>query len=87
MTPQVILDCLLRCGATVEGEVSPACVQQITKQDMMDAGLSGGPDSSQKRKNLMKHLDLPEHMSANALLQALNMLCTREEFFSLTEKM
>lgn len=86
MTPQVILDCLLRCGATVEGEAAQPCVQQITKQDMMDAGLSGGPDSSQKRKNLMKYLDLPEHMSANALLQALNMLCTREEFFALTEK-
>lgn len=86
MTPQVIKECLLRCGATVEGESQRRSVQQITKQDMMLAGLSGGQNSSEKRKLLMKILDLPEHMSANALLQALNMLCTKEEFEALIEK-
>ena len=61
--------------------------QQITKQDMMALGLSGGKDSSAKRKALMKLLALPERLSANAFLQAVNLLCTREEFFSLTEKL
>lgn len=85
MTPQVILDCLLRAGATVEGE-NTACRQpKITKLDMFQAGLSGGPGSSEKRKVLMKMLDLPEHMSSNALLQALNLLCTKEEFYCLTD--
>ena len=85
MPPQVILDCLLRSGATVEGEESPSRQGQITKQDMMEVGLSGGPGSSEKRKVLMKQLDLPEHMSSNALLQALNMFYTKEEFYRMVD--
>lgn len=84
MNREVILEALCRAGATFEGE-STTTDGQITKQDMMRLGLSGGKDSSAKRKRLMKLLNLPEHLSANALLQALNLLCTREELFSLTE--
>lgn len=85
MTPQVILDCLIRAGATVEGESAAQRQMPITKMDMFHTGLSGGPNSSERRKALMKMLDLPEHMSSNALLQALNMLCTREEFYKMTD--
>ena len=49
----------------------------------MDLGLSGGPGSSEKRLALMKKLNLPEHMSANALLQALNLLYSLEELKAL----
>jgi len=78
MRPEVILEALRRAGATIEGENQPAA-RSITKQDLMELGLSGGPDSSTKRLMLLKKLDLPEHMSANALLQALNLLHTKEE--------
>ncbi|MBR2937702.1 MAG: DUF4093 domain-containing protein [Oscillospiraceae bacterium] len=74
MTPEVILDALRRAGATVEGESDSHTVGAITKQDLMALGLSGGPDSSQKRLELLKKLELPAHMSANAMLQALNLL-------------
>jgi ribonuclease M5 len=86
MDREVILEALRRAGATFEGE-SVTTAGQITKQDMMRVGLSGGQDSSAKRKALMQQLKLPERLSANAFLQALNLLCTREEFFSLTEKL
>ena len=86
MDRKVILEALRRAGATIEGGSAPTC-SQITKQDMMALGLSGGKDSSVKRRKLMKLLELPERMSANAFLQALNLLCTREELFSLTEKL
>ena len=79
MTPQVILDALRKAGATVLGEDSVRGAGDITKQDMMELGLSGGANSSQLRKKLLKKLDLPEHMSANALLQALNLLYTLDE--------
>lgn len=78
MTPEVIVDALRKAGATIEGEDAPV-TQQITKQDLMELGLSGGKDSSQKRLALLKKLDLPEHMSANAMLQALNLLYDLEE--------
>lgn len=78
MKPEIILDALRRCGATIEGENTAVC-RQITKQDLMDLGLSGGTDSSVKRQKLMHKLEFPEHMSANALLQALNLLYSLEE--------
>ena len=52
----------------------------ITKADLFSAGLSGGPDSASRRQALLRRLDLPEHMTANAMLEALNVFCTYEEF-------
>ena len=72
MTPRVIEQCLRRAGATVVGEENDAVTSQITKQDLMALGLSGGRDSSRLRTQLLKKLDLPGHMSSNAMLQALN---------------
>ena len=85
MTPQVIMDCLRRAGAAIEGEVSSSARQEITKQDLMELGLSGGPDSSQKRADLLKKLNLPAHMSANAMLEALNLLYSLEELRAIME--
>ena len=78
MSPEIILEALRRAGATIEGEEAAAS-QQITKQDLMELGLSGGADASVKRLALLKKLNLPEHMSANAMLQALNLLYRLEE--------
>ena len=78
MTKDVILESLRRAGATIEGEKSVP-VRQITKQDLMELGLSGTPEASANRLKLLKHLNLPEHMSPNAMLQALNLLYTLEE--------
>lgn len=78
MTPEVILAALRNAGATVEGEETTSS-GGITKQDLMALGLSGGSNAGEKRKALLKKLNLPEHMSANAMLQALNLLYTREE--------
>ena len=78
MTKEVILESLRRAGATIDGEEA-APVRQITKQDLMELGLSGTPEASQNRLKLLKKLNLPEHMSPNAMLQALNLLYTLEE--------
>lgn len=78
MTRQVLLDALRRAGATVEGEeISSA--PNITKQDLMELGLSGTPDAGERRLALLRKLDLPERMSANAMLQALELLVTLDE--------
>lgn len=57
--------------------------KQITKADLYMAGLSGLADSAAKRRALQKRLGLPEAMSANALLDVLNTLYTREQFIKL----
>lgn len=79
MTPGVIIDCLRRAGATIVDEEAAYVTGRITKQDLVDLGLSGGKDSSIKRKMLLKKLDFPEHMSTNAMLQALDLLYDLEE--------
>ena len=86
MSREIILEALRRAGATVEGEDS-AVSHQITKQDLMELGLSGSADASAKRLALLKKLDLPEHMSANAMLQALNLLMDPEELKSMINKL
>ncbi len=78
MTGDVILDSLRRAGATIEGDTAPV-PNAITKRDMMELGLSGTADSSARRAALQKKLNLPEHLSSNGLLQALNMLYDLEE--------
>ena len=79
MSPEVLLAALKNAGATIEGESMAQENDQITKQDFVEFGLSGGLNASERRKKLQNRLHLPEHMSANALLQALNLLLSREE--------
>ncbi|MBQ5607718.1 MAG: DUF4093 domain-containing protein [Oscillospiraceae bacterium] len=78
MSPEIILDALRKSGATVEGESAFHTVGNITKQDFMALGLSGCADSASKRQALLKRMALPEHMSSNAMLQALNIIMDLE---------
>ena len=83
MTPEILLKALRDAGAEfADGSTPPPAREPITKQDLFALGLSGGPESAKKRAALLKALSLPAHMSANALLQALNVLFSREEFFT-----
>ena len=85
MRPEVLLDCLRRAGATFMDEAAeekkPAA--PITKADLFALGLAGGNNAAQKRQALLKKLELPEHLTANGLLEALNLLYDRETFLSL----
>lgn len=85
MRPEVIIEALRKAGATFEDGENVKNKEQITKLDMFFLGLSGNPDSKAKRTALLKMLDLPEHMSANALLQALNLLYTKDEVYRLVD--
>ena len=86
MKPEVIVDALRRAGATLEGE-SAAPGNQITKPELMELGLAGGADASAKRLALLKKLGFPEHMSANAMLQALNLLYSLDELNELVKEL
>lgn len=87
MSPQVLLAALERAGATFEdGQPSEERAEPITKADLYALGLTGGQDSQTKRRALLQKLGLPEHMTANAMLEALNILYTRGEFLSAMEE-
>lgn len=80
MRPEVILEALRRCGATFEdGEAQLSRRAPLTKADLFALGLTGTPDSASRRQALLRKLDLPEHLTSNGLLEALNLLYSREE--------
>ena len=81
MPPSVLEDVLRRAGATFLEESAPERPggPALTKAGLFAAGLSGGAGSAEKRQALLKQLELPEHMSANALLAVLNGCYSREE--------
>ena len=57
----------------------------ITKADFYAFGLSGGANAAALRDVLAAHFDLPGGMTANALIAALALLCSREEFEAAAE--
>ena len=80
MSPQVLEQVLRRAGATFLEEGAPERESPaLTKADLYAAGLTGRPDSAQRRQALLKRLDLPEHMTANALLEVLNACYSAQE--------
>lgn len=86
MTKEILLSALENAGADLGGEAAKKPGDTITKFDLYTAGLSGKPDSASKRAAFLEKLRFPAHMSANALLGALNLLYTREEFLALFEE-
>lgn len=84
MPPQVLEEVLRRAGATFlagDGAVQEGAA--LTKGDLFVAGLTGRPDSAQRRQALLRQLALPEHMSTNALLEVLNTCYTSQEALEL----
>ena len=57
-----------------------------TKLDFFEDGLSGGNNSSIKRARLAELMELPKDISANALLEAVNLLYTRDEYKAFLSK-
>lgn len=70
------------CGQSAENRdaVQKNAAQQIEKSDLFRDGLTGTPNSAQNRQQLLRHLNLPEHLSTNAMLKVLNSMMSREEY-------
>ncbi len=85
MRPEVLERALRQAGATIlDGASQTQSGPPLTKADLFAAGLSGGEGSKEKRQALLKKLDLPEHLTPNAMLPVLSALFDRE---SLLEEM
>ena len=63
------------------GDNAPDIQQNpLSKTDFYEDGLSGGQGSTAKRDALAAKFGLPDGMTANALLAALRLVCTYEEY-------
>ncbi len=78
VSEKLLLEAFKKAGVTAA--VSKEKRRLITGLDLYEAGLSGGSDSAEKRKMLLKSLSLPERMSTSAMIKILNTFVTYDEF-------
>ena len=78
MNTETLETALIKSGVTLKKAQADGV--RINKTDMFAYGLSGGSNSAEKRKSLLKKLELPENLSPNAMLDVLNTLFTYDEF-------
>lgn len=78
LTEEIISDALHRCGILVDNK-SYAIYKPVTKSDLYEMGLSGRENSAKLREKLMQDLGLPTYLSANAFLEIINSLYTKQE--------
>lgn len=60
--------------------------REVTKADFYSDRLSGGESSASRRAALCRLLGLPDNMSSNALLAAVNMLCGYDGYRELVDR-
>lgn len=60
---------------------------EITKADLYALGLSGKENSAFLRKKLLERLNMPSTMSANAMLQAIGILYTKDEIIDILREL
>lgn len=86
MDNATLLEAFRRAGVTTSAQngkkKEPLC---LTKQRLMDDGLVGGRNSSELRGRLAVQLGLPDSLTANALIEAVNMLCDEQEYLAALE--
>ena len=79
----VILSALEKSGVTAS---KARRKKYLTKTDFYLLGLSGGENSSARRDLIKKELGLPKKLSANALVEMLNIMLDEEAFRALLKK-
>ena len=80
---KLLIEAFRRAGVLCENYPDmPPKADPITKADLLDLGLVGADGASGRREKLQKRLGLPRRLSANMLLEILNVMYTREEFVS-----
>lgn len=82
--PKIILEALEKAGVLFTQRDESR--EKITRLDLYNDGLSGGENSSLKRKALLRELDLPELLTTTGMLEILNSMLTVEEYRILIKK-
>lgn len=77
---ETVLAALWRAGATPLDGTAERPPAYLTKARLYEDGLSGREDSARLREALLKRLSLPTRLSANRLIEVLNVLLTEQEY-------
>ena len=87
LSQEILKRAIQNAGATCADITEATPQRRISKLDLYNDGLSGGPDSAQRRKALLCALQLPQYLSANALVDVLNSLMSYEEYQTQVHKL
>lgn len=68
------------CGGEAAKKLAIISSNPLSKVDFFVDGLTGGENSAKKRDEIAQKFNLPQGMSSNALLEALRVLATYEEY-------
>ena len=82
---KIILDAINKVSLKKEEKTNN--IKEVTKMDFYEDGLSGRDNSSDKRKKLLKKLNLPENLSQNALIKVLNKTIYYDEYKRVVEEL
>ena len=82
----ILIGSLERCGAITDAGNEAPCGDPLTRADLMELGLIGGDNSSDRRRELQRSLGLPELLSVKLLLEVVNKMYTRSEVIKAAEK-
>ncbi len=83
----ILRSAFAQAGVLVDDDAEqPPQRVQITKQFLYELGLSGVANSAELRRKVLKHYDLPQALSANALCTALSRVATQEELAQTLER-
>ncbi len=85
VSDDLIIEAIKRSGAVIIGEDMPD-ENKIKKSDLFCLGLTGTENAEKNRKKLLKYLNLPQYLSTNAMLTALNCLYSFEELRNIVNK-
>lgn len=77
ISDEILLEAFRKAGVLAQERTVPK--EPITKADLMELGLVGGENSAAKRAEFQRSIGLPERLSANMLLEILNVTYSREE--------
>ena len=83
MEDSLLYDLFLPYASKDGDPLTRAAENPLSKVDFFEDGLTGGANSTQKRDELAHKVGLPAGMSANALLEALKLLVTYDEYLAL----
>lgn len=88
MSQPVLEQVLRQAGATILGETPRQTKRaDLTKADLYACGLAGGTGSRERRQRLLEKLDLPAHLTPNAMLPILSALYDRQTLLEEMEKL
>ncbi len=91
MDGETLCEALRRAGATILDGPAPAAGgaagSALTRLDLYEAGLTGGPDSASRRQKLLARLGLPSRLSTSRMLSVLNGMLSREDLYALLNEL